>query len=118
MQVIRDFFANTAFKDRMRYKAWRLFTTANKIERVYGDMAASDWWWKEMVSRDRMHWPSSVLTKLTGETNCAGASKRDDRAPYNFHRPDNVVDHVRGAKGIPCLRIVWQLGQGLATEAE
>ncbi|KAH7335923.1 hypothetical protein B0J17DRAFT_729859 [Rhizoctonia solani] len=47
---MRDFFANPAFKNHMRYKPWRLYTSAGKSERVYADMAASDWWWKEMVS--------------------------------------------------------------------
>ncbi|EUC57340.1 hypothetical protein RSOL_219280, partial [Rhizoctonia solani AG-3 Rhs1AP] len=46
--IARDFFANQAFNNHMRYKPWRLYTSAEKTERVYADMAASDWWWKEL----------------------------------------------------------------------
>jgi hypothetical protein len=49
IKITRDFFANPAFKNHMRYKPWRLYTSATKTERVYADMAASDWWWKELV---------------------------------------------------------------------
>ncbi|KAG8759337.1 hypothetical protein FRC11_002095 [Ceratobasidium sp. 423] len=48
IHIMRDFFANPAFKDHMRYKPWRLYTSAGKTEWVYADMVGSDWWWKEM----------------------------------------------------------------------
>ncbi|CAE6437348.1 unnamed protein product [Rhizoctonia solani] len=48
IEVIQDFFANPAFKFHTRYKPWRLYTSESKKTRVYGDMAASNWWWKEL----------------------------------------------------------------------
>ncbi|KAG8732610.1 hypothetical protein FRC11_012268 [Ceratobasidium sp. 423] len=48
IKVLRDFFANPAFKDHMRYKPRRLYTSPSKTERVYADMADADWWWREM----------------------------------------------------------------------
>ncbi|CCO37629.1 hypothetical protein BN14_11786 [Rhizoctonia solani AG-1 IB] len=48
IDIIKDFLSNPAFKSHMRYKPWRLYTSASKTERVYADMASSDWWWREM----------------------------------------------------------------------
>ncbi|EUC54041.1 hypothetical protein RSOL_027710, partial [Rhizoctonia solani AG-3 Rhs1AP] len=48
IEVIRDFLANSAFNSHIRYKPWRLYTSASKKTRVYGDMAASNWWWREL----------------------------------------------------------------------
>jgi hypothetical protein len=85
IKVTRDFFANSAFKDKIRYKAWQLFTTANKTERVYGEMAASDWWWNEMVCQSDTLCSDIVLTMSTAEIDCKGAPKRDDCTDDHFH---------------------------------
>ncbi|KAG8731449.1 hypothetical protein FRC11_004123, partial [Ceratobasidium sp. 423] len=48
IEIIEDFLSNPAFRFYMRYKPCRLYTSANKEERVYADMATADWWWREM----------------------------------------------------------------------
>jgi hypothetical protein len=59
IEIMHDFFANLNFKDHVRYKPRRLYTSPSKMERVYTDMDDSDWWWKEMVSR---YWISSLVS--------------------------------------------------------
>ncbi|KAG8690900.1 hypothetical protein FRC11_008260 [Ceratobasidium sp. 423] len=39
-----------AFEGHLLYKARRLYTSPDKTERVYADMADADWWWKEMTT--------------------------------------------------------------------
>jgi hypothetical protein len=51
IEIIEDFLSNPIFKYHMQYKPWRMYTSEDKKERVYADMAASDWWWREMVSQ-------------------------------------------------------------------
>ncbi|KAL5632566.1 hypothetical protein ACGC1H_005497 [Rhizoctonia solani] len=46
--VIIDFLSNPTFRHHMRHSPWRLYTSASKTERVHADMAASDWWWREL----------------------------------------------------------------------
>ncbi|KDN33716.1 hypothetical protein RSAG8_13196, partial [Rhizoctonia solani AG-8 WAC10335] len=48
LEFPRDFLANPAFKFNTRYRPWRLYTSASKTTRVYGDMAAANWWWREL----------------------------------------------------------------------
>ncbi|KDN33080.1 hypothetical protein RSAG8_13831, partial [Rhizoctonia solani AG-8 WAC10335] len=81
IEIIRDFFANPAFKNHMRYKPWRLYTSASMLERVYADMAASDWWWKEMEKlitrgiRNAMIAPLIIATDQTTLSVICGGQK-------------------------------------------
>ncbi|KAG8732418.1 hypothetical protein FRC11_013818, partial [Ceratobasidium sp. 423] len=81
IDIIRDFFSNLAFKNHMRYKPWRLYTSAKKTERVYADMAASDWWWKELEKlieqgqRDATLAPLIIATDQTNLSIMCGGQK-------------------------------------------
>jgi hypothetical protein len=50
ISVTREFLADASFKDHIQYKPCRIYTSARKTERVYGEMYSSDWYWKQMVS--------------------------------------------------------------------
>ncbi|CAE7232083.1 unnamed protein product [Rhizoctonia solani] len=81
IEIIKDFLSNSAFKSHMRYAPWRLYTSASKTERVYADMAASDWWWREMEKlveqgyRDATIVPLIIATDQTTLSIMCGGQK-------------------------------------------
>ncbi|KAG8742571.1 hypothetical protein FRC10_001236, partial [Ceratobasidium sp. 414] len=47
IHVMRDIFANPKFKRAFRYKPVKVWTSAQRTERIYGDAFSTDWWWRE-----------------------------------------------------------------------
>ncbi|KAG8702744.1 hypothetical protein FRC08_003275 [Ceratobasidium sp. 394] len=47
ISVIRELFANPDFRHEFRYRPEKLFTSADKRERMYSEMWSADWWWRE-----------------------------------------------------------------------
>ncbi|CAE7063586.1 unnamed protein product [Rhizoctonia solani] len=64
IEIMRDFFSKTAFKNHIRYKPWRLYTSESKAERVYADMASADWWWDEMLKLIKRGQQSATIAPL------------------------------------------------------
>lgn len=62
ISVLRDIFANPAFKDEMVYVPVKLWTSEYKRDQVFAEMWSALWWWREQVSSDRL---GSVRIKLT-----------------------------------------------------
>ncbi|CAE6534652.1 unnamed protein product [Rhizoctonia solani] len=64
IDIIRDFLADQSFREHIRYKPWRLYISADKKVRIYGDMSASDWWWKEMEKMIQRGIPDATIVPI------------------------------------------------------
>ncbi|GAB1521016.1 hypothetical protein RhiTH_004106 [Rhizoctonia solani] len=47
ISITREFLSDASFKNHIQYKPCRIYTSAKKTERVYGEMYSSDWYWNQ-----------------------------------------------------------------------
>jgi hypothetical protein len=50
IDVIRELIGNPSFRDCMRFRPERHWTTCASGARVYSEMWTGDWWWRRQVS--------------------------------------------------------------------
>jgi hypothetical protein len=78
VDLIRELIGNPSFKDSMSYAPQRLWTSAARTHRVYGDMRTGNWWWRRQVG-------TTASDRIVDSQNCTDLTSRPTRDDCAHH---------------------------------